>query len=50
MVFEVFTDNVHENEALHTIRYMVKPKISPGRFSETNYSQRYSGRDWNSSY
>lgn len=34
MVFEVFTDNVHENEALHTIRYMVKPKISPGRLAK----------------
>ena len=25
---------MHENEALHTIRYMVKPKISPGRLAK----------------
>ena len=49
MVFEVFTDNVHENEALHTIRYMVKPKISPGRLAKQIIAKGIVG-DWNSSY
>lgn len=34
MVFEVFTDTEHENEALHTIRYMVKPSISTTRVAK----------------
>ena len=31
--FEVFTDNVHENEALHTIRYMGEAKNISWTFS-----------------
>ena len=34
MVFEVFTDNVHENEALHTVRYMIKPSITATRVAK----------------
>ena len=34
MVFEVFTDNEHENEALHIIRYMVKPIITVKRIAK----------------
>lgn len=34
MIFEVFTDTKHENEALHTIRYMVKPSITATRVAK----------------
>ena len=34
MVFEVFTDNINENEALHAIRYIVKPSITVKRIAK----------------
>ena len=34
MLFEVFTDNEHENEALHTIRFMVKPSFTVKRLAK----------------
>lgn len=34
MVFEVFTDSIHENEALHMIRFMVKPSVTMKRVAK----------------
>ena len=39
MVFEVFTDNVHENEALHKIRFIIKPDFSVKAIAKAAISQ-----------
>ena len=43
MIFEVFTDNEHENEALHAIRYMVKPNITIKRVAKEIISKGFVG-------
>lgn len=34
MLFEVFTDNEHENEALQTMRFMIKPSLTVKRVAK----------------
>ena len=43
ILFEVFTDSEHENEALHTIRYMVKPSITAKRVAKEIIAKGFVG-------